>query len=414
MTNEEFDLKLRDKINSALENEQEEFTAASWDKFEEKLLYSERKKRFASILRIAATVLIFVAGGVSLFIVYNQFSSDTNTIAQYDPLNKKTITDTSSMENKISGSFINNDAENASRKYNYYSSKTASKRDAVITVKDDNAIAANENSIAQNNPPVSDNADSSPASGNAEAVNQSVLVKTDSSVIPANAIAAAGEELPSAVNELKLPSLGKQFNGSVRFGANVSSIVNYDQANSSSKLNIGGGVFVEIPLLKNLVVYSGVSLTNQTINYQNSTVQTMALGKHVKSKDLKLTGLDIPVNLKYRFNIADADLFVSTGFSSLTFFNESIETKYGVNTLEKGYGVSVMQTVTREEVETNSLGSFNDFFFAKIFNISFGVELPINSRNLLLIEPYLKYSAGPLKSVKAYPSMFGVNLGIVF
>lgn len=414
MTNEEFEIKLRERINNALETETEEFSPESWDKFEAKLLYSERKKRFTSVLRIAAAILLFAAGGVSLIFVYNRFSSGTSYVAKHDAGNSKAIADTSGKENINADSLINSDEQAAPQKTNFISNNAASKRKKTFNRKTENAIALNDNVIAQNTLAAKNNADTLLASNNGAAGSKPVIERADSSRIPVNINAVAKQDLPSGINELRLPELEKPSKGSVRFGANVSSIVNYDQANNNSKLNVGGGLFVEIPLLKNLVVYSGVSLTNQTINYQNAAEQTLALGKHVKSKDLKLTGLDIPVNLKYRFNIAETDFFVSTGFSSLTFLNESIETKYGVNTLEKGNGVGIMQTVSREEVETNSLGSFKDFFFAKIFNISFGVELPINSRNLILIEPYLKYSAGPLKSVKAYPSMFGVNLGIVF
>ncbi|MFA7419676.1 MAG: hypothetical protein WCZ90_08310 [Melioribacteraceae bacterium] len=414
MTNEEFDLKLRERIKDALETEHEEFTSESWDRFEAKLLYSERKKRFTSILRIAATILLFAAGGVSLVFVYNRFSSGTSFISKHDAGNSKTMVDSSGKENINAGSLTNSGEQVAPRKTNYVSNSAASKRKKSFTGKAENTIAVNDNVTAQNTLAAKNGTDTLLATNNREAGSKPLVEKADSSLLPVNVNAVAKQDLPPGINELRLSASEKQSKSSVRFGANVSSIVNYDQANNNSKLNVGGGLFVEIPLLKNLVVYSGVSLTNQTINYQNTAEQTLALGKHVKSKDLKLTGLDIPVNLKYRFNIAEADFFVSTGFSSLTFLNESIETKYGVNTLEKGNGVGIMQTVSTEEVETNSLGSFNNFFFAKILNISIGVELPINSRNLLLIEPYLKYSAGPLKSVKAYPSMFGVNLGIVF
>ncbi|MDP2037973.1 MAG: hypothetical protein Q8L04_11365, partial [Ignavibacteria bacterium] len=247
---------------------------------------------------------------------------------------------------------------------------------------------------------------------------QPAIGKVDTSQTPEQINSFAKQNLPVNSYELEYAYQSENsLKGILRLGANVSSIVNYDQANHNSKLHMGFGIFVEIPLLEDLVVYSGVLFTNQSINFQNVTEQSIALGKHVKSKNLLLMGFDIPINLKYRFDFAKTRFFVSTGVSSLTFLHENIETTYdvrsAVSTLS-GSGITIFQTVSKEEMETKSLGSFNDFFFAKILNVSFGLELPLNSKNILLIEPYLKYSLGPLKSVEAYPSIFGLNLGIMF
>ncbi|MDP2036479.1 MAG: hypothetical protein Q8L04_03785, partial [Ignavibacteria bacterium] len=83
MIEEEFEMKLREKINNVLETEQEDFTQEHWDNFEKKLIYAQNKKRFNSYLRIAATILLFTLTGVSLYI-YDKYYTNTNQIASHD------------------------------------------------------------------------------------------------------------------------------------------------------------------------------------------------------------------------------------------------------------------------------------------------------------------------------------------
>lgn len=412
-------MKLREIINNALEEEQESFTLEHWDIFEKKLTKAQSKKRFNSNIRIAASILLFTLIGITLFI-YKKHTTDTKQIALHDK-SPQVKAEATVQDGRVKNSILlktNEQNSIANTRYvgkshvggNVQQSSTAISNTSKLNL--DNTLTSQKNLLAKNEVDNVINATSAVAS------RQPGIEKVDTlqNAKPINSFVK--QNLPVNSHELEYPYQSENtLKGILRFGANVSSIVNYDQADHNSKLHMGGGIFVEIPLIENLVVYSGVLLTNQTINFQNVTEQSIALGKHVKSKDLQLMGFDIPINLKYRFAFANTRVFVSTGISSLTFLKENIETTYDVKSTVStvaGSGITIMQTVSKEEVETNSLGSFNDFFFAKIFNISLGFEIPLDSKNVLLVEPYLKYSFGPLKRVEVYPSVFGLSIGIMF
>jgi len=418
MTEEEFEMKLREIINNVLETEQEDFTKEHWDNFEKKLVYVQNKKRFNSYIRIAASILLFTLAGIS-FLIYDEYHTDTNQLALHDNAKQRNIESTI-RDGEIENSGLLKTKEQNSPAKNRYTEESnfRSSTQRSTTAISNTARHNLDNTIPSlNDSSITNEVDKVISATSAAITSQSTVGKDDTSQSPEKINSFAKQNLPVYLRELEYPHQSEHSLQSIlRFGANVTSIVNYDQANHNSKLHVGGGIFVEIPLIDNLVVYSGVQLTNQTINFQNVTEQSIAIGKHVKSKDLQLMGLDIPFNLKYRFGFANKRLFVSTGISSLTFLKEDIATTYDVQSVAavSVFGITTMQTVSKEEMETNSLGSFNDFFFAKIFNISFGLEIPINSKNVLLIEPYLKYSVGPLKSVEAYPSVLGLNLGIIF
>ena len=423
MTEEEFEIRLKERINRVLETEQENSTQEHWENFEKKFSNSRNRKRFTSLLRIAATILLFIVSGISLVLIYNENYTNTNktalrnnspqrlhaeSIIKGDAVNDKVLLKDNEQNSfgKIIAARESNVTDNVRRSEGQLTNTSKLNSENTIPTRKDTQTEYKvdvENTISANNT----NTNSQPK-----------IRKVEPLQSPEQVNSYAKQNVPINSRELENPFQFENAAKSIfRFGANISSIVNYDQANNSSKLHMGFGIFVEIPLLENLVVYSGVLFTNQSINFQNVTEPSIAIGKHVKSKDLLLMGFDIPINLKYRFGFAKTRFFVSTGVSSLTFLRENIETTYDVRSTVSsvsGSGITIFQTVSKEEMETKSLGSFNDFFFAKILNISFGLELPLNSKNILLIEPYFKYSVGPLKSVEAYPSILGLNLGLMF
>lgn len=422
MTEKEFEIRLKERITIALETEQENFAQENWENFEKKFSDYQNRKRLTSLLRIAATILLFVVSGISVVLIYNENGTNTNQTALRNnfPQQRKeeSIIQKDEKENLVlpQENEQNSVGKNlAAREANAKGNVQRSKSQLTKT-----SIRNSENTI----PPQKDSQTEYKAAientigANTNISSQSNIRNADTLKNPEQVNGFVKQNVPINTHELEYPYQIDNYSKSIfRIGANVSSIVNYDQANNNSKLHMGFGIFVEIPLLEDLVVYSGVLFTNQSINFQSVTEQSIAIGKHVKSKDLLLMGFDIPINLKYRFDFAKTRFFVSTGVSSLTFLKENIETTYDVRSTVStiaGGGITIFQTVSKEEMETKSLGSFNDFFFAKILNVSFGLELPLNSKNILLIEPYFKYSIGPLKSVEAYPSILGINLGIMF
>ena len=81
MTEKEFEIRLKERINSALETEQENFTQENWENFEKKFSDYQNRKRLTSLLRIAATILLFVVSGISVVLIYNENGTNTNQTA---------------------------------------------------------------------------------------------------------------------------------------------------------------------------------------------------------------------------------------------------------------------------------------------------------------------------------------------
>src|SRR5690606_18046448 len=94
-----------------------------------------------------------------------------------------------------------------------------------------------------------------------------------------------------------------------------------------------------------------------------------------------MVGLDIPVNIKYEFNSNKNSFFVSAGFSSNTFINESYTYRY-TNTKSPG----LMAQPEEEKMSKH----FNNFNFAKTLNLSFGSGYRLGKHHLF-VEPFLKY-----------------------
>jgi len=145
-------------------------------------------------------------------------------------------------------------------------------------------------------------------------------------------------------------------------------------------------------------------------------------GRQVKSREAILYGFDLPLNVKYNLSISDYNLFASAGISSTVYFKETVETTYQVGTTvattsvdENGNPIILVSVVKTYESDVESERPFNKFFFAKIINVSFGIELPIGNNNRsIIIEPYFKYALGSQTSIRIHPSSLGLSFGIVF
>ena len=123
-----------------------------------------------------------------------------------------------------------------------------------------------------------------------------------------------------------------------------------------------------------------------------------------KNYNANLVGLDVPVNLKYEFNPQKNDIYVSAGFSSGTFINESYTYLYSYP--------SFNSTEAQTKNETTSK-SFNSFYFAKTLNFAVGMGYPFG-KNRLVIEPFLKYPLDGLGSQQLKFGAGGLNLKFNF
>ena len=208
----------------------------------------------------------------------------------------------------------------------------------------------------------------------------------------------------------------------VNIGLAFSPLMESNQENGSTGVSFGGAVLLEIPISKRLDLYTGIQINNRNINFTENDVQTLSGKTQLKSQDAKLTMLDIPVNLKYNFNMKQRNAYVAIGVSSFTNLQQDIVSTFQTTTTEfvetlNSEGISVLTAteVNTLSEETVSKGGFNDFYFSRLINMSFGVEFPLESnRHSLTVEPYFKYALESTTENNLDLSGFGLSVRLNF
>ncbi len=205
-------------------------------------------------------------------------------------------------------------------------------------------------------------------------------------------------------------------------GIYAASYVNYAKG-SQRQFNNGAGISSDIRLTDNLSISTGVAIGQNTLAYNSTTpsmpVALLAANSHnftastsvlplvvpaSKNLNANLVNLDVPVNLKYNFNPQTGNTYVAAGLSSGTFINESYNTTYSYNTPDNG---SVLQS------QEASHKSFDNFYFAQMLNLAFGVGYPLG-KNHLVIEPFFKYPLNGLGDQHILFGSGGINLKFNF
>ncbi|MBS7564618.1 hypothetical protein KHS38_09385 [Mucilaginibacter sp. Bleaf8] len=217
--------------------------------------------------------------------------------------------------------------------------------------------------------------------------------------------------------------------------------VNYAKG-SSTQANIGAGFTSDIRLVGNLKLSTGLAIAQNKLDYNaeptqpglrtaaiqasrlNADVSTMnavlpnkisefaprngVSSVSVKGYNVSLTGLDVPINLKYEFNPKKTDSYISAGLSSSTFINETYRYQYD-NSLQNAFGLS-----SEAIPDASSSTSFSRFDFARTLNVAVGVGMPLGKSNRLVIEPFVKYPLSGLGSQDIRFGAGGVNLKLRF
>lgn len=212
----------------------------------------------------------------------------------------------------------------------------------------------------------------------------------------------------------------------VNFSVYAATYFNYAKG-SNNQVNEGAGFTSDIRLSKNLKLVTGVAIAQNTLNYTGATTSLPSVNEEsfsaqvaiipraqnvynvavptLNNYNASLVGLDIPLNLKYEFNPEKSDTYVSAGFSSGTFINQTYTYQYNYPDLLSASGQQTQSTVTRSNA--------NSFYFAKTLNVAFGMGYPFG-KNRLVIEPFLKYPLDGLGSQQIRFGAGGLNLKFNF
>jgi cytoskeletal protein RodZ len=218
-------------------------------------------------------------------------------------------------------------------------------------------------------------------------------------------------------------SADKQAGKKVNFSIYAATYFNYAEG-STNQINAGAGITSDFRISKKLKLSTGVALAQNTLNYnsaapsaansmmaaapalkQEALFATTAVLPVFKNYSANLVGIDIPINIKYEFNPQKSDTYISAGLSSGTFIDENYTYNYT-------YSNGAAYTSNAQDQQT-SHNSFNNFYFAKMLNLSFGVGYPIGG-NKLIVEPFVKYPLGGLGAQDIRFGAGGVNLKFSF
>jgi hypothetical protein len=221
----------------------------------------------------------------------------------------------------------------------------------------------------------------------------------------------------------KKNSTAKQADKKVNFSVYAATYFNYAEG-SANQINAGAGFTSDFKLSKRLKLSTGVALAQNSLSYnagppqaanslmaaapalnRENSFATAAVLPVFKNYNASLVGLDIPINIKYEFNPDKTDAFISAGLSSGTFIDESYTYRYGY-----GNGATVNDNAVQQQTSHNS---FNNFYFGKMLNLSFGLGYPVGG-NRLIIEPFVKYPLGGLGAQDIRFGSGGVNLKFSF
>jgi hypothetical protein len=299
-------------------------------------------------------------------------------------------------------------------------------------------------------------ADSSRQGGNSKIVQQSVLAlqaakvqQSTNVVIKTDSAKINGESKMSIylANEQKIEAAKKQKSDTklaadkkVLYSVYAATYFNYAEG-SKSQINTGAGFSTDIKLAGNFKLSTGIAIGRNTLNYKSQPTQasiamdamraasgsgsangavqsspaTASFGFSslkvlaspvVSAYNISLTGLDLPVNIKYEFNPKKSDSYISAGLSSGTFISETYNYSYDNSVNALGASPAIPDaSVSR---------SFTRFDFARTLNISLGMGYQLTKSNRLIIEPFVKYPLSGMGSQDIRFGSGGINLRLKF
>lgn len=222
----------------------------------------------------------------------------------------------------------------------------------------------------------------------------------------------------------------------VLFNIYAATYFNYAEG-SKTQFNTGAGVSTDIRLSGNFKLSTGVAIGKNTLDYNGQPTQSgilrsavsaapavsdvnasysnttlgivplrVATTPVVSAYNVSLTGLDIPLNIKYELNPQKNDSYISAGLSSGTFITENYTYRYDNTPNAFGVSSNLPDATTRR--------SFSRFDFARTLNLSIGMGYQISKQNRLIIEPFLKYPLSGLGSEQIRFGAGGLNLRFKF
>lgn len=206
----------------------------------------------------------------------------------------------------------------------------------------------------------------------------------------------------------------------VLLGFNLSPGIN--STSTGASFNYAGGVNLEIALMPELSLSTGVQIEHQSVETVNRVSNAAIPSDHMNAN---LTNLDIPINITWRFLTKGAgkdrySYYISGGVSSLAYLGERyVKTTYRQEVREQVNMAAseAKMTYQLENFATTSENKeepFNAFDVAGRINLIFGIERKISQDLNLHIEPYIKIPLSGLGSENMKFMTSGITCKISF
>ena len=206
----------------------------------------------------------------------------------------------------------------------------------------------------------------------------------------------------------------------VLLGFNLSPGIN--STSTGASFNYAGGVNLEIALMPELSLSTGVQIEHQSVETVNRVSNAAIPSDHMNAN---LTNLDIPINITWRFLTKGVgkekySYYISGGVSSLAYLGERyVKTTYRQEVREQLNMVAseAKMTYKLENFATTSENKeepFNAFDVAGRINLIFGIERKISQDLNLHIEPYVKIPLSGLGSENMKFMTSGITCKISF
>lgn len=227
------------------------------------------------------------------------------------------------------------------------------------------------------------------------------------------AVAYLPQPIPN--EEKKLASLSRR---KVRFGINFSPGVS--NAQSSSSMNLMGGLSADISLSSKFQLSTGLQVENQNIVKSLPGIVASSSFPQNQTKT-KLINLDLPVNLTWKFVSEKSHAYyVSAGLSSLVYLRqENKNTTYSqdltpVSSLVNGVEVKSYYVADQISVTQNTVTPDQTFDFAGRINFMVGFEKKLSEKLFIHFEPYTKIPTSGQAAGSMNHTTTGINFKISF
>ena len=162
--------------------------------------------------------------------------------------------------------------------------------------------------------------------------------------------------------------------------------------------NASVGIQIGYVLSGKVTVSSGVSIG--ILNTTTKSDQLFFTNKSLQSTDIRLSGVEIPLEIKYSIS---SKLYTSVGMSSFAVLNDNrtnnyIERKTITESVQilPGQFTTKTSVIEHEFTEKAPPSSFDNTDYAGFYSFSIGYKNKISKKNSISIEPFIKIPARSL------------------